>query len=198
MKSKEEHIKAVAKELFLVNGFKGTTIRAIAEKAKVNVSMLNYYFRSKQALFESIFSSAASIHPDLITILVDPELSILQKTERYVEAYTEQLLSNQDLVSFTVGEIRRDPELFISGSNMKDLKRVASFIEELNDAMESGDINQIDVKSFFIDLAGLVAYPFMMKPLLMHAHNMNLEGFDVFVRDRIPHIQKLMRSSLVG
>lgn len=47
-----------AKELFAQHGFRDATIRMISEKANVNGASVNYYFRSKAALYEAIFNEA--------------------------------------------------------------------------------------------------------------------------------------------
>ncbi|UOQ46138.1 forespore capture DNA-binding protein RefZ [Halobacillus salinarum] len=44
----------VACRLFYSKGFNGTSVRDIAANAKVNVSLINYYFKSKQGLFEAL------------------------------------------------------------------------------------------------------------------------------------------------
>ncbi|WJE14655.1 forespore capture DNA-binding protein RefZ [Halobacillus sp. ACCC02827] len=44
----------VACRLFYSNGFHGTSVRDIAKAADVNVSLIHYYFKSKQGLFESL------------------------------------------------------------------------------------------------------------------------------------------------
>lgn len=49
--SKQKVIDA-ASLLFFQNGFHGTSVRDIAEKASVNVSLISYYFKSKQGLLE--------------------------------------------------------------------------------------------------------------------------------------------------
>ena len=53
-----DQILTAARELFARNGFRDTTVRAIAQKAKVNGAAINYYFRSKEALYEAIFDQA--------------------------------------------------------------------------------------------------------------------------------------------
>ena len=53
-----EQIMTAARELFAKNGFRDTTIRMIAQKAKVNGAAINYYFSSKEALYEEIFDQA--------------------------------------------------------------------------------------------------------------------------------------------
>lgn len=55
MISKEEHILLHAEELFAEKGFEGSSTREISKKAKVNVSMISYYFGSKEKLFTKIF-----------------------------------------------------------------------------------------------------------------------------------------------
>lgn len=55
MISKEENILFAAEELFAEKGFNGTSTREISTKAQVNVSMISYYFGSKEKLFEKIF-----------------------------------------------------------------------------------------------------------------------------------------------
>ena len=52
--STEERIKAAARKVFHQKGFAGTRTRDIAEEAGINHAMLNYYFRSKEKLFEMV------------------------------------------------------------------------------------------------------------------------------------------------
>ena len=55
MITKEEHILLHAEKIFAEKGFEGSSTREISEKAKVNVSMISYYFGSKEKLFVKIF-----------------------------------------------------------------------------------------------------------------------------------------------
>ena len=52
------HILDAARELFAELGYRDTTVRLIARKAEVNGASVNYYFRSKESLYETIFSEA--------------------------------------------------------------------------------------------------------------------------------------------
>lgn len=51
-----DQLLQVAKRLFAKYGFHGTTVRMIADKAHVGVAKVNYYFGSKEALYEEIFN----------------------------------------------------------------------------------------------------------------------------------------------
>jgi AcrR family transcriptional regulator len=48
----EAKIKNAARVVFHKKGFAATRTRDIAEEAGINLALLNYYFRSKEKLFE--------------------------------------------------------------------------------------------------------------------------------------------------
>ncbi|HLZ87627.1 MAG TPA: TetR family transcriptional regulator, partial [Puia sp.] len=52
--STEEKIMEAARKLFTQRGFAATRTRDIAEEAGINLALLNYYFRSKQKLFDIV------------------------------------------------------------------------------------------------------------------------------------------------
>lgn len=50
-----DQILNAAEKLFSVEGFHGTSVRAITNEAGVNVASVNYHFGSKEALLEALF-----------------------------------------------------------------------------------------------------------------------------------------------
>ncbi len=56
--SARDRILRIATELFVDQGFKGTTIRRLCDAAQVNVSMVNYYFHSKEDLYHAAVAYA--------------------------------------------------------------------------------------------------------------------------------------------
>ena len=52
-----QKILRAARELFYTTGFEATTSRAIADKANVNLGLLNYYFKSKNEIGRQIYST---------------------------------------------------------------------------------------------------------------------------------------------
>ncbi|MCT2406030.1 TetR/AcrR family transcriptional regulator [Chryseobacterium antibioticum] len=54
MVSKEENILFAAERLFAEKGFEGTSTREISKAANVNISMISYYFGSKEKLYEKL------------------------------------------------------------------------------------------------------------------------------------------------
>jgi AcrR family transcriptional regulator len=44
-----------AEELFARKGFEGTTVRAVAKRARCNLAAVNYYYHGKEALYLAVF-----------------------------------------------------------------------------------------------------------------------------------------------
>lgn len=92
MLSKEEHILLQAEILFAEKGFSATSTREIAKAAQVNVSMIAYYFGSKEKLFEQIFIYRMQQGYDFIQqTMENATLSAIQKLEIIIERYVQRV-----------------------------------------------------------------------------------------------------------
>src|ERR1051326_990751 len=93
---KREHIINSAIELFAEKGFEGTSIRDLAAKANMNVAMVNYYFGSKEKLFECMLKQKAAYTKDVLEEIVkNKELSEIEKIDRIIDSYVSRLFSNR-------------------------------------------------------------------------------------------------------
>jgi len=96
MTDKKEHIINKAIELFAEKGFEGTSIRDLAAKAEVNVAMVNYYFGSKEKLFEAMVELKAAYLKGVIEeVSKDNSLTEIQKLDRIIESYVNKMFSNR-------------------------------------------------------------------------------------------------------
>ena len=96
MNDKKEHIINKAIELFAEKGFEGTSIRDLAARAEVNVAMVNYYFGSKEKLFEAMVQHKAAYTKGMLEELVkDNSLTEIEKLDRIVESYVNKIFSNR-------------------------------------------------------------------------------------------------------
>lgn len=92
MISKEEHIVLSAEKIFSQKGFNGTSTREISKAADVNVSMISYYFGSKEKLFESIFEYRMKEGLDYVnSVLEKTDISAWEKLILIVERYTQRI-----------------------------------------------------------------------------------------------------------
>ena len=86
--SAADRILKAASHLFTEKGFSAITTRDIANQAGTNSALVNYYFRSKEKLFELIMKENFSRFVEGISgILNDEQTTIWQKIDLLVEKY---------------------------------------------------------------------------------------------------------------
>lgn len=88
LSDKKQHIILTAVELFAEKGFDGSSIRDLAARAGVNVAMVNYYFGSKEKLFEAIVEHRASfMRGNLDEIHANTSMTEIKKIDAIIDNY---------------------------------------------------------------------------------------------------------------
>ncbi|MEO5682904.1 MAG: TetR family transcriptional regulator [Chitinophagaceae bacterium] len=96
MTDKKLHIINNALELFAEKGFEGTSIRDLAAKAGVNVAMVNYYFGSKEKLFESLVEERATYTRGVLDEIVNNNsYNDIEKIDRIIDSYINKWFTNR-------------------------------------------------------------------------------------------------------
>ena len=96
MISKEENILFAAEKLFAEKGFSGTSTREISKAANVNISMISYYFGSKEKLYEKLVEyrmREGRYFSD--EMLSRTDLNEWEKIERIVEQFVKRVQKNR-------------------------------------------------------------------------------------------------------
>jgi len=91
---KQKHILEIAEKLFSEHGFDGTSVRAIASAAEVNVSMISYYFGSKEKLLEEIIKHRISDSREQMEVVINSDRSFEEKLETMVSLYIRRIHNN--------------------------------------------------------------------------------------------------------
>lgn len=90
--STDQKILYTAEKLFAEKGFDATSTRDIAKSAGVNVSMISYYFGSKEKLFEEIFKVRMKEGQTFaIEILENKNLDECEKFIKIIENYIRRV-----------------------------------------------------------------------------------------------------------
>src|SRR5690606_28067883 len=119
-KSTEEKIIAAARKLFTEKGYAAARTRDIAEVAGINLALLNYYFRSKEKLFDIIMTENLHQFIGVINQIVNNEKTSLdKKLEALVANYIDLLTEQPNLPLFILTEIRRHPQKLIKNMGIK-------------------------------------------------------------------------------
>src|SRR3984957_16524874 len=104
--STEEKLKEAARTVFTRKGYAATTVRDIAAEANINLALVNYYFRSKEKLFDLIMAETIQkLFEKIRPIIYDETTSITEKIESIVDHYLDLLIANPDFPLFIVNEL---------------------------------------------------------------------------------------------
>lgn len=195
--STEEKIKNAARLMFHTKGYAATKTRDIAEEAGINLALLNYYFRSKEKLFELVMSeSLMRFMKTILEVFNNETTSLDTKIEKLADNYIDVLTDQPDIPLFVLSEIRNDSEKFISKLNAKEGLMSSYFIKQFQQAVKEERIAPIHPLHFIMNLMGLVVFPFVASPILKSLGNMKQEDFNNMMQQRKTMIPKWINAIL--
>lgn len=192
--STEDKILLAASKVFTEKGFAGARTRDIADEAGINLALLNYYFRSKEKLFDQVMKvKIVLLFGKIIPIITNEKTTIEEKIDLASEKYFEILSKNPNLPLFVISEIQK------KNSDIKSILPVEKIL------MNSVIIQQIKEKNpevnpfhFLLNFLGMTVFPFLARPVFQNFHIMNDDEFQKFVEERktlVPQWIKLILNS---
>lgn len=193
--STEERIIAAARIVFTRKGYESAKIRDIAAEADINLSLVNYYFRSKEKLFQLVMSEVVEqLFTGVTSILNDRNLSLHEKIEQLVSYYTALLLQNPNFPLFMVNELFSGGDTILKG-NRKDAIFQSHFFQQLAALQANGKLS-VNPLHILVNLIGFMVMPFLARPLLDRSNILNPEAFKAFIEDRKQLIPLWIKSML--
>ena len=191
--STEEKIKKAALTLFTKKGFAATRTRDISEEAGINLALLNYYFRSKEKLFELVMSEILQNFFKAITLIFnDKNTSLDEKVKTFVNNYTELLKQRPDLPLFIFHELKLNPEKLATKMGVNEVFK-SFFFQQLQQEIESGKIKNIHPLHYVINMIGMSVFPFIAAPLLKHLAGIDAKNFDILIDQRKTLVPEWMK-----
>jgi AcrR family transcriptional regulator len=189
--STEEKIMQAAQKVFMKKGYAATRTRDIAEEAGINLALLNYYFRSKEKLFDIIMLEKLTKFFGVIApVLNNEDISLEQKVVLVSGNYIDMLNDNPELPLFILSEIRSNPERF---ATKLPLNKIADshLVKQLHE--KRPDLHPLH---FLMNLLGMTVFPFIMKPVFQATGIFSGKAFAVKMDERKQLIPKWMNAML--
>lgn len=185
----EERIKETARNLYFKQGKFSVTTQEIADKAGVNRTLINYYFRSRDNLFSIIFKEAVENETLFSRKILFSDLPFKEKIENYIERAFMNAKEFPYLNSYIVTQLNQGHFY----KKEEDWQRfIQKFSEDYRKEVKKGNMNIEDPLQFVFNMISLVSYPFAARPLLQSSLRISDERFDELMDERKQIIMKVL------
>jgi len=194
--STEDHILQVAREVFMKNGYDGTTMQMIADEARINKSLLHYYYRSKEKLFKRIFEKVFSTFIPHLGVIFMSDMSLEEKIHAFANRYIDVFIENPLIPIFVMQELSKNPD------HLTELIKDAGInpeimLDKIGQSLEKEDISIQDPRHFFVNLIGLCIFPFAARPLIQRMiFKNNEDDYNKFLQERKKEVPELILKAI--
>ena len=176
----EEKILETASEVFTEKGFAGTRTRDIAEKAGINLALLNYYFRSKEKLFEQVMKiKVVLLFGKIFPILSNEKTSLEEKIDLASEKYFKILSKNPNLPLFVISEIQKKNSNITKIIPVNKIFENSVIIKQIKE--KRPEINPLH---YLVNFLAMTIFPFVAKPVFNAFELTNEEEYHQFISER--------------
>jgi len=180
----EELIFEAARRVFQRDGYYGARMQDIADEADINKSMLHYYFRSKDQLFQNVYQKEMGKFLPVIMELLNSEQPLDQKVENIIDAYYGHWNSNPKLIPFIIVEMNLNPERFRDFIKGKKPDFPTRFDEQVKEAVKKGEIMPIEPEQLLVSIVGSTIFPFIGKTMVSTLFDFDEDSYQQFMADR--------------
>lgn len=185
-----------ARELFSAKGVDRVGVREIAAKAGVNLSLMNYYFQSKENLLEQIFDFSIRENGHKLRQILSSNLPLEEKIRQYVYTYTDILIEDPLIVPFVLSTIHRKAEKSPYLKSIHTLYSTENFAKQLKAEADNGNIRPIDAEQFFVSMISLIIFPFAVEPLVKYRMNLSNDQMKTFLAARKEHVFDMLMATI--
>lgn len=185
----EDLIRSTAKKLFFGEGKFNATTQEIADAAGVNRTLINYYFRSRDNLFNLIFEDAMRKEEEQREAILLSELPFKQKIEKFID---DSIRIGQEfpyLETYIVTRI--NDGCFYKEEEDWD-KFMARFYKEFEEEMKKGTIEKMEPIQFILNMVSLISFPLAVRPLFQSTMKLSDKEFDRIINERKDIIMKVL------
>jgi AcrR family transcriptional regulator len=179
----EERIKSAARKLFTKKGYTATKTRDIAKEADVNLALLNYYFRSKDELFNIIMlENYNKFLSGIKDSANDKNTSFEDKVMSIIRTQIDMLLANPDMPIFIVNEIMTNPDQFAKKTESVFLRSI--FMKQMSENAATLKNIPFDPIHLLINIMSLSVASFFIAPVVRKILGVDQLRFNLLMAER--------------
>ncbi|MDR1346145.1 MAG: TetR/AcrR family transcriptional regulator [Bacteroidales bacterium] len=164
----EQIILEAAEAEFLEKGYGNTKMVAIAKRAGVSHSMLHYYFKTKENLFQTIFLKKMQSFLQLLEGIFIRKLPFTETVRFIIETLFHFAEQNPQLPYFILNEIllnKKNRTLFLSIISPKIINNFSRLEKILINEIKKGAVRPIKPFDLMLNIISLNIFTFISLPV---------------------------------
>ncbi len=186
-----------AQDIFHTKGYDGARMQEIADKANINKGLLHYYFKTKDSLFDTVFSIAFRKMLGQLESVLMMEIPLEDKIDLIIDGYMSMLSKNSTLPRFVMNEINKNPDKFVAKHINGSIKKAFLVFEnDIKKEIENGKIRPIDPRQLCLNLIAMSVFPFMGRPILQVVVGLNNKEFQFLLHERGEHVKSFIKQAI--
>ena len=181
----EEKIFEAATIVFEEQGMDGARMQNIADKAGINKSLLHYYYRTKDHLFEAVFTKLAQKIFSRFNPIFEEKLSLEDKIRYFFREHISFLQQNPKLPGFILNEINRNPQRLKKLIKNIDFSHLWSTILKHHEGeMHKYNITEKNLPQIMTTIVSLSVFPFAARGIFEALFTNIGVDFDIYIEER--------------
>jgi TetR/AcrR family transcriptional regulator len=184
-KQTEEKIFESATDVFIDKGMDGARMQDIANHAGINKSLLHYYYRTKDQLFNAVFEKIAGQMFKKFAPVLDENLTLEEKIRFFFREHISFLQRNPRLPSFLLNELNRNPARIRKLIQSIDVEKLWLTLEKQHkDELKKYNITRETIPQLMSSIAAISVFPFAARGILEGIFNKMGIDFDDYMEQR--------------
>ena len=193
----EDKIFESATEVFIEKGMDGARMQDIADRAGINKSLLHYYYRTKDHLFNAVFEMIAGQMFKKFAPVFDENISLEAKIRFFFKEHISFLQKNPRLPAFLLNESHRNPHRIKKITQNIDINRLWTILESQHkEELERFNITKENIPQFMTTVAGMSVFPFVAKPVIAGIMEKMDYNYEQYLEERKEYAADFVISAL--
>jgi len=184
----EQIILDAAEAEFLEKGYGNAKTVAIAKRAGVSHSMLHYYFRTKEQLFQKIFKEKVQTLSQMFSVIFEQNADFTKTLRLLMETQFNFVAQNPQLPTFVFREIisnKENRDWAIKTLFPHIFPFISTIEKMLNNEISKGAVRPIAIHNLMMNIVSINISVFVALPVLKEAFNLdNDEMLENFLNER--------------
>lgn len=190
----EERILEAARNVLFAKGFSGARMQDIADEAGINKALLHYYFRSKDKLFEVVFTDAVSkLLPRMLAIFEDQETHIFDKIRNFCALYIRTWIEHPLIPMFVLHEIHAHEGAMVAKIVGKlSGNPVQAVMQSIETAVRKKQIKPIAPPQLMLNIMSLCIFPFVGRPIFKKVVGIPDKQYAAMLEARVTEVSEFI------